>query len=136
MQQTYRELCPEAKLEHLSQTVMQLWSEQTPVWWAMDTEQKGSPGEPLGCLWLGQAVDQVSGDRYTQVFLLYVCPTYRRRGLGQALMHLAERWALQQGHSQIGLHTFVSNAIAQSFYTKLGYQPQATFLRKSLNRSG
>lgn len=130
--EAYQELCPQAKLGHLSQTVEQLWSDQLGLWFIKSTLPEFS-GQALGCLWLGNAVDQVSGDRYAHIFLLYVTPAHRRRGLGTALMQRAEQWALQQGSLQLGLHVFVENLSAQALYQRLGYSPKAIFLQKCLN---
>ncbi|WP_404790834.1 GNAT family N-acetyltransferase [Altericista sp. CCNU0014] len=132
MDRAYRELRPGAELSHLAETVRQLWSDGTRLWF-VESALPESLGQSLGCLWLGQAVDQVSGDRYTHVFLLYVNPVHRRRGLGAALMKRAEAWAIQQNNSQLGLYVFVDNLPAQTLYRRLGYSPQATFLQKRLS---
>lgn len=132
MNQAYRELCPEADLGHLAQTVQKLWSDQTRLW-LIQSDLPECLDRSLGCLWLGPAIDQVSGDRYTHIFLLYVSPTHRRRGLGTALMQCAEAWAIQQHNSQVGLYVFVDNLPAQTLYRQLGYCPQATFLQKHLD---
>jgi ribosomal protein S18 acetylase RimI-like enzyme len=132
MQQAYRELSPHLKGEHLAQTVGQLWSDKTPVWFVSPAQPTSS--EEIGCVWLGNAVDQVTGDRYTHIFLLYVAPKHRRRGLGRILMQCAEDWATQQGYPQMGLHVFTENNAAQSLYQKLGYCPQALVLKKSLQK--
>jgi ribosomal protein S18 acetylase RimI-like enzyme len=132
MVQAYQELCPGAELSHLAQTVQHLWSNQTRLWF-IQSELPESLRQSVGCLWLGQAVDQVSGDHYTHIFLLYVSPAHRRRGLGTALMQHAEAWALQQGNCQVGLYVFVDNLPAQTLYRRLGYRPQATFLQKHLD---
>jgi ribosomal protein S18 acetylase RimI-like enzyme len=132
LHQAYQELCPRAELGHLNQTVQQLWSDPVGLWFIESTLLELS-GQPLGCLWLGNAIDQVSGDRYTHIFLLYVNPDHRRRGLGTALMQHAEVWAIEQGNGQIGLHVFVDNVPAHALYHQLGYSSQAIFLQKRLN---
>jgi ribosomal protein S18 acetylase RimI-like enzyme len=130
MQQAYRELSPNLREDHLAETVKQLWGEQTPVWFAIPTHSISQ--EAIACLWLGNAIDQVLGDRYTHIFLLYVNPQHRRRGLGAWLMHHAETWAIERGYPLIGLHVFTVSNPARSLYEKLGYCPQAIFLQKSL----
>ncbi len=132
MRRAYQELCPMDSLEHLNQTVEQLWSDQAGFWFIEPTLPTRS-GEAQGCLWLGNAIDQVSGDRYTHIFLLYICPAYRRRGLGTALMQQAEAWAIGQGNKQVGLHVLVNSVAAHALYIHLGYAPQATFLQKCLS---
>jgi ribosomal protein S18 acetylase RimI-like enzyme len=131
LHQAYQELCPTAPLDHLTQTVQQLWSDPISLWFIGSTLPEHS-SQPLGCLWLGNAIDQVSGDRYTHVFLIYVNPEHRQRGLGTALMQHAEAWALEQGNTQIGLHVFVDNVPAYHLYQQLGYASQAVFLSKQL----
>ncbi|MGL4620158.1 GNAT family N-acetyltransferase [Chroococcidiopsis sp.] len=86
----------------------------------------------VACLWVGNAVDQVKGDRHTYIFLLYVKPEYRRRGIGKALMRYLEDWARTKGDRQIGLQVFQSNTPALDLYHKLGYQIQSHWMIKRL----
>ncbi|MGB8700565.1 MAG: GNAT family N-acetyltransferase [Thermosynechococcaceae cyanobacterium] len=131
MQQAYRELYPSAVLDHLAVTTEQLWSTQTPTWFVETAELT----QLIGCLWLGHAIDQGTGDRYAHIFLLYVEPSHRRRGLGRALMQQAETWALVHGSPSIGLHVVGQSTAARSLYGQLGYIPQATFMQKNLGMS-
>lgn len=172
MQRTYQELYPGDNFAHLSQTVEQYFSNETPLWWvekrgrAEEREEGGSKEEekekreeqeggdqakiarlsadarvanpqspilnPIACLWLGNAVDQVWGDRHAYIFLLYVSPEHRRRGIGSALMHHAENWAKARGDRQIGLQVFYCNQPALRLYEHLGYQPQSIWMVKPL----
>lgn len=129
MQQTYREFAPQAELAHLPQTISQFFGRATPLWFV---ELEPSPVHPLGCLWLGNAVDQLQGDRYTHVLLIYIDPAHRRRGLGRALIGHAETWACQRGDRQLGLQVFQANLPAVQFYQALGYQTQVLGMVKSL----
>ena len=88
----------------------------------------------IGSLWMGTATDQVSGLRHAHIFLLYVQPEHRRKGLGRALMHQAEAWAAARGDRQISLQVFNHNAAALNLYQGLGYRPQSLALVKSLER--
>lgn len=130
MERTYREFYPEANLSHLPQTIDQYWSEATPLWFV---EADRAPNSPLACLWLGTAVDQLSGDRHTHLFLIYVVPDQRRRGMGTALIRHAESWAAQRGDPQVGLQVFEANQTALRFYQSLGYQTQALWMVKPLS---
>ena len=153
MHRTYRELYPDGELGHLAQTVEQYFSNQTPVWWVEC--QKNSPEEAeilpvlpsqylnpqyqvqnlqsvVGCLWLGNAIDQTTGERYAHIFLLYVAPEHRRLGVGAALVIHAENWARERGDRQIGLQVFLSNQPALNLYQKLGYQSHSISMLKSL----
>jgi ribosomal protein S18 acetylase RimI-like enzyme len=148
MQLTYEELYPGETFAHLAQTVDQYFSGDTPLWWAEVAQEPpntaDSPPEmrrggrqdsintPVGCLWLGNAIDQVTGRRYSHIFLLYVAPAYRRRGIGSALIHRAEAWAQARGDQQVGLQVFQHNMPALRLYEKLGYQPQSIWMVKAM----
>lgn len=104
MQQTYAEIAAGGDYSHLAKTVEQYLSQETPLWWVELTNSKNSSeisspsipqrhGQLVACLWLGTAVDQVLGDRHAHIFLLYVLPEHRRKGIGSALMRYAEDWA-------------------------------------------
>lgn len=134
MQRTYQELYPTESFAHLAQTVEQYFSGETPLWWV---EQEVAATEnaaqiPVGCVWIGTAIDQVTGQRHPHIFLLYVRPEHRRQGLGSALMQQVETWAKERGDRQIGLQVFHQNQPARRLYEKLGYQPQALWLVKSI----
>ncbi|ALF55020.1 acetyltransferase [Nostoc piscinale CENA21] len=154
MQRTYQERFPQQDFAHLARTVEQYLSQDTPLWW-VDVELgvqggKGvgevrrneqannfnsplSPLSPIACLWVGNAVDQVSGDRHAHIFLLYVVPEHRRRGIGKALMQYVEKWAIKRGDKQIGLQVFESNQPALNLYNQLGYQTQSLWMLKELS---
>ncbi len=125
---TYQELFPDRQdFSHLAQTVENYLSSDTPLWWVESTESV-----PIACLWMGNAVDQVSGDRYAYIFLLYVAPEHRRRGIAKALIHKAETWAASRGDRQIGLQVFSHNQVALALYRRLGYQIQSFSTLKQL----
>ncbi|RCJ28453.1 acetyltransferase [Nostoc minutum NIES-26] len=148
MQRTYQYLFPEQDFAHLARTVEQYLSNDTPLWW-VDFEGAGEyknpnfssaspplrPSAPLpvACLWVGNAIDQVQGDRHAHIFLLFVEPEHRRRGIGTALLRYLENWATQRGDRQIGLQVFQSNQAALNLYNQLGYQTQSLWMVKSLH---
>ncbi len=153
MHRTYRELYPARELGHLAQTVEQYFSNQTPIWWVECLKNSSEEAEILpalpssdlhpkslvqnlksavGCLWLGNAIDQATGERHAHIFLLYIAPEHRRRGIGAALVIHAENWARSRGDRQIGLQVFLSNQPALNLYQKLGYQPHSLSMLKSL----
>jgi ribosomal protein S18 acetylase RimI-like enzyme len=133
MRRTYQELHPDQSFAHLANTVEQYLSKETPLWWVESVEHRSTPA---ACLWLGNAINQVNGDRHAYIFLLYVQPEHRRQGLGSALMRLAETWAIERGDRQIGLQVFANNQPALTLYTKLGYQTQSLLLIKPLDNLG
>jgi ribosomal protein S18 acetylase RimI-like enzyme len=144
MQRTYQELYSGESLSHLAQTVDQYLSKETPLWWVNVEPVLGDQtsaesvsravNAPVACLWLGNAVDQVSGDRHAHIFLLYVHPEHRRRGIGSALMHCAETWARNRGDRQMGLQVFQSNHPALRLYENLGYHSQSVWMVKRLGK--
>ncbi|PMB25589.1 GNAT family N-acetyltransferase [Fischerella thermalis] len=142
MQLTYQEMFPNQDFSHLAQTVEQYFSSQTPLWWVEEDGEMGRTGDgedftppphhPIACLWMGNAIDQVTGDRHAHIFLLYVVPEHRRRGIATALMRYAEDWARNRGDRQMGLQVFQSNQAALNLYSGLGYQTQSLWLKKLL----
>jgi ribosomal protein S18 acetylase RimI-like enzyme len=129
MQRTYQELYPGGDFAHLARTVEQYLSAETALWWvAADADPSA-----IACLWLGNAIDQVTADRHAYVFLLYVSPDHRQQGIGSALMHQAEVWAKQRGDRQIGLQVFCHNQPALNLYQKLGYHTHSIWMVKPLS---
>ncbi len=143
MTRTYRELYSDRNFNHLADTIEQYFSAQTPLWWVeVIADQKASEApvyssplrtlSPIACLWMGNAIDQVQGERIAHIFLVYVHRQHRRRGIGSALMLQAENWAKQRGDQQISLQVFSHNQPALNLYQKLGYQTQSISMLKSL----
>ncbi|WP_292777374.1 N-acetyltransferase [Nostoc sp. NMS9] len=157
MQRTYQDLFPKEDFSHLEQTVKQYFSSNTPLWWVEEEGEQGSrgageqgsnkeslssaplplcpsvPHPQIACLWVGNAIDQVHGNRHAHIFILYVVPEHRRRGIGTALMRYLENWAIQRGDRQIGLQVFQSNKPALNLYNQLGYQTQSIWMVKFLS---
>ncbi len=144
MRLTYQDMFPQQDFSHLGETVAQYLCSKTPLWWVDFVEQGENntnkqeyspltPSSPIGCLWMGNAVDQVSGIRHAHIFIVYVAPQHRRRGLGTALMEHAQNWAKDRGDRQIGLQVFPENTAALNLYHHLGYQTQSLWMIKSLH---
>ncbi|MBW4695920.1 MAG: GNAT family N-acetyltransferase [Lyngbya sp. HA4199-MV5] len=142
MQRTYHEVEAADSYAHLAQTVEQYLSHETPLWWVVPahevclealapTSALRSP-PPVACLWLGTAIDQVHGDSHTHVFLLYVMPEHRCKGIGKALMLHAEAWATARGDRRMGLQVFQANQAALNLYQGLGFQTQSLWMVKPL----
>lgn len=132
MQKTYQELFAEQDFSHLARTVEQYLSSETPLWWVY-LENSNIGRSPVACLWVGNAIDQVRGDRYAHIFLLYVTPEHRRKGIATALLKHLENWAAARGDRQIGLQVFHSNSNALNLYEQLGYQTQSLWMVKPLS---
>lgn len=138
LQQTYQELYPGQNFAHLARTVEQYFSKETPLWWVEVESGESQTASlvnllaPIACLWMGNAIDQVKGDRHVHIFLLYVNPAHRQKGIGTALLHRAEAWAKERGDRQIGLQVFQHNQPALQLYQKLGYTTQSLWMIKPL----
>jgi GNAT superfamily N-acetyltransferase len=127
LQLTYRELSPRQQdYGHLQSTVDRYFSLETPLWFVTTASVK------IACLWLGIAIDQATGIRHPNIFLVYVEPTYRRQGIGRALMAHTHVWAKAQGYTQIGLQVFTTNQPAIDLYQQLGYQPRSISMMREL----
>ena len=131
MQKSYQEVFAEEDFSHLARTVEQYFSKETPLWWVSPSNESIHPSK-VACLWVGNAVDQLTSDRHAHIFLLYVKPEHRRRGIGRALMRYVENWAITRGDRQIGLQVFQSNTAAINLYHQLGYQTQSLWMVKPL----
>jgi GNAT superfamily N-acetyltransferase len=135
---SYQELFPTANdFSHLATTVERYFSPETPLWWVVREDKSNPELSPqcrpkIACLWMGNAIDQVRGDRYAHIFLLYVAPEHRRRGIGSGLMQQAQSWAIARGDRQIGLQVFCHDRIAIDLYHRLGYQTQSLLMVKKL----
>ena len=64
---------------------------------------------------------------------LYVDPSARGRGVGDALMAAARQLGVDTGAAEIFLQTARSNATAQRLYQRLGYQRDDDFLVYTLS---
>jgi ribosomal protein S18 acetylase RimI-like enzyme len=140
LQIVYRELYPQQQIySHLEYTVERYLSSDTPLWFVTanpDTypqERLPQGSVSIGCLWLGMAIDQITGIRHPNIFLIYVEPSYRRQGIGKELMRQAEVWAKSQGYSQISLQVFTTNQPAIDLYTSLGYEARSISMFRELN---
>ena len=126
---SYEEIFPEQKdFSHLEQTVRQYFNLENPLW-LVETKETS-----VGCIWMGNAIDQVTGTRYSHIFLLYVQKEHRRQGIGKALMTKAQTWAKERGDRQIGLNVFPQNQTALKLYESLGYETCSWLMVKPLNR--
>lgn len=140
MQLSYQELFPQQdNFSHLAETIEKYFFQETPLWWVDRVDAATSEGlfsgliNPVACLWMGNAINQVQGDRLAHIFLLYVMPEYRRQGIGSALMRHAEDWARVRGDRQLGLQVFQNNQPALNLYHRLGYQTESLWMIKNLS---
>jgi ribosomal protein S18 acetylase RimI-like enzyme len=142
LQRTYQEVYQNRDFAHLALTVEQYFSSKCPVWWVEATVSAQSQptvmtpftqtSQPIGCLWLGRSIDQVSGQDHTHILLLYVAPEHRHHGIGTALLKFVEHCARQLGDRQISLQVFQDNQSALSLYQTFGYQVRSLLMTKDL----
>jgi ribosomal protein S18 acetylase RimI-like enzyme len=88
-----------------------------------------SGGARVGILWLGPNPD---GAGPAWIYDIEVLEARRGEGWGRALMVEAERLAREDGHTEIGLNVFGSNAVARALYESLGYAAASIQMRKPL----
>jgi ribosomal protein S18 acetylase RimI-like enzyme len=124
---TYSELFPQQEdFSHLNKTVDSYFSASTPLWWVYSSQEKAK----IACLWLGNAIDQVTGERYSHIFLVYVKPNHRRQGLAKCLLNQAKFYAESRGDRQIGLQVYPHNQAALNLYKSLGYDVHSLLMLK------
>jgi ribosomal protein S18 acetylase RimI-like enzyme len=68
---------------------------------------------------------------YIFVSSLVVQGTYRRQGLGQALMEQVHRWAEERGIGEVQLGVYEFNTEAIEFYEKMGYKTISRRMRRA-----
>jgi ribosomal protein S18 acetylase RimI-like enzyme len=81
---------------------------------------------------LGIAIEQITGVRHPNIFLVYVDFAHRHQGIGRALMEMSETWAREQNYTQIGLQVFTTNQPALNLYQQLGYRSHSISMMKTL----
>ena len=83
---------------------------------------------------LSIARDPHPASRHVADVGLMVAESFRRRGVGRALMEAAEEWAGSIGVRKIELHVFPHNGGALALYERLGYEREG--LRRAHYRRG
>jgi GNAT superfamily N-acetyltransferase len=69
---------------------------------------------------------------YAELTELFVEETYRRRGVGRALLAFAEALAQSAGATEIAIYTGFQNYAAQSLYHACGFEDADLVLTKTL----
>ncbi len=80
-------------------------------------------GELLGFVHVQAERDYFSGLTNGYVADIAVGADQEGRGVGRALMAVAEEWTREQGFSRLTLFAFASNERARRFYEQLGFEP-------------
>ena len=89
-------------------------------------------GNKAGILWLGGHKDQYTSDDTGYVLGVFVEKELRGKGLGKALMAVAEEWCRQRGFLSLTLNVGSCNTSARSFYDSLDFSERSTVMRKEL----
>lgn len=67
---------------------------------------------------------------------MLVRPSYRRRGIGQALIERSFAWARDRGVGALSLHVFPHNLAARALYQRTGFREIARFERDVTRQTG
>lgn len=67
-------------------------------------------------------VDGCSTDRVAYLEGWYVVPESRRKGIGRALIHAAEQWAMRQGCTEFGSDSEIDNDVSHVAHLRWGFQ--------------
>ncbi|OEE58592.1 hypothetical protein A1OK_15160 [Enterovibrio norvegicus FF-454] len=70
--------------------------------------------------------------RVCRIGTIVVSDEYQNVGIGKQLLAKAERWAKEQGVSEIRLEVMEFNEAARGFYDKLGFRTQSRVLSKTI----
>lgn len=81
-------------------------------------------GQLLGLIHVKTVVDYFSQQPIAHVSDVVVAASAEGRGIGKALMNVAEDWARGRGYAMVQLHVLVDNARARSMYERLGYSAE------------
>jgi len=98
----------------------QLQCDDTPVWLGVCTN-----GEPVGFAEASLRRDHVNGTASSPVgFLegLYVTDTWRRSGVGRALVEAVEQWTRGQGCSELASDALIDNTDSHAAHRAYGFE--------------
>lgn len=84
----------------------------------------------VGMHWVQYA--QTAHVNHGEVRSLWVKPEFRKRGIATELKHLAEKWLLQHGATEIKTEVFSANRKMLSLNQKFGYQTVMQVMSKPL----
>lgn len=90
----------------------------------------GRSKEMAGFVWFGVSERPFSRNKIGWIYDIEVLPSYRGKGVGEALMRHALRVSREHGFSQVGLMVNARNKVAQSLYEKLGFQTEAKIMTR------
>ena len=81
--------------------------------------------EPIGVIWINTAAQKAF------IYDFIIEEDQRGKGYGTKALQALEKWAIQQGITEIGLHVFAHNQSAYQLYKKMGYlETDITMVRR------
>jgi aminoglycoside 6'-N-acetyltransferase I len=82
-------------------------------------------------------VDGCATDRVAYLEGWYVVPESRHQGIGRALIHGAEQWAIRQGCAEFGSDSEIDNDVGHAAHLRSGFQEtgRVRTFRKKLHGS-
>ena len=83
-----------------------------------------SEGKSLGFVYLERLQDYFTLEHHGHVGMLVVAEEAEGKGVGGALMRVAEAWAREHGYRRLTLNVFEANQAARAMYEHLGYAPE------------
>ncbi len=86
--------------------------------------EAGKKGEMAGYVWFGVSERPFSGMKIGWIYDIEVLPSYRGKGVGEALMTYALKVSRERGFGQAGLMVNSKNKVALSLYEKLGFRTE------------
>jgi GNAT superfamily N-acetyltransferase len=96
----------------------------------------GKDGRRLGYVNVRESTDEIADERCGYVALLAVVAEAEGKGVGQSLLHAAERWSKDMGFSRVALDVFASNDRGRRFYETAGFRPETIRVIKRLQQDG
>ncbi|HYG58427.1 MAG TPA: GNAT family N-acetyltransferase [Symbiobacteriaceae bacterium] len=80
--------------------------------------------QPVGFVLTGIAPDSSTDETNGHLVTLWVAPAHRRRGLGRALLHMAEQLLLHRGIRKVKVIAELHNQPAVRLAERAGYKPE------------
>lgn len=80
-------------------------------------------GRPVGYLLVAVGPDSSTDEPTAHLFDFWIDPQHRRRGVGTALLHLAERWTAGHGLRKLKLWSGLHNQAVVAFAQQRGFSP-------------
>jgi len=121
-------------IEHYDRELFDSYIDQDDKSMFVAEEEGSITGVAIVALGHWQAVNIFHQRDFAVVEELSVLPTFRRQGIGTALMEAAETWAKQKGVDQMQLSVWAKNTEAIHLYEELGYQCHLQRYHKQLHQ--